>query len=462
MTEPVTTAARTPAASAAPVLRSPWLVLTGIMLSGFLTAFDGSSVNIVVPAMTAAMNLAVHQAQWVMTGFFLAVVGLLLPCGALADRVGRRGLYLTGTLVFAGGALLSGLAPAFPLLVAARLVQGLGTALMAATNIAFLVQYFPAGQRGKAVGAYSTVVMIGNFSGPAVAGFLIAWLSWRWVFWLNVPVGLLAFALGWFTLPRRNRTGGAPAAEPAGGAFDWPGALLGVAAVTSLVWGLSRLGERLALAWFAAAGVLLGLFLLVESRAPAPMLKLALLRRRGFALGVLGQLLHYATIAGATFAVPFTLMRVLGYGSAQTGLVMMVLSICASVGAPLGGALADRFNRPLVAAGSMALVTAGYLWLFRLGMSLVEAGSALGLVGAGGGAFMVVNRVVVNENLPAADLSVGNALHNTARRTGRLLGVAVAAALGGAGDGVFQALPPLLFCALVAAVGVPVALRARR
>ena len=370
--------------------RAPWYVVGTVCIGAFMGQLDVSIVTLALPHIGADLHVGAGAVQWVALSYLLMLTGTLAAVGQLADRFGRKLLYTYGFAVFTAGSLLCGLAPDLGLLIAARLLQGFGAALLQANSVALIAATLPRRQLARGIGVQGAAQASGLALGPVLGGLLLALGGWRLIFLVNLPAGLLGLVLGRFLLPR---TRFAPADERGAARFDWGGAVLLAAALSALMLLISLAHELLrsparvlALATLAAA-LLVGL-LARERRARTPLLDLELLRRPALALGLGSAAAAYLVMFGALYAVPYYLAAD-HIPVALAGLQLAALPVALGIVAPLAGRLAGRIDarhradgdRPghtggLAGGVSVAggLLTGGGLLLAALGL-LVLAGA---------------------------------------------------------------------------------------
>ena len=363
-----------PAATSA--ARSPWLIFSAIAVGNFMATLDGSIVNVALPVIGADVGAGVGRVEAVVTAFLATAALTLLPLGRLGDRVGHRRVYVAGLSVFTLGSVLCGLAGGLGALVAARVAQALGAAAMMSIGPAVVTAAFPARQRGQAIGAIGSVVAVGLTVGPPLGGFITQLLSWRWIFLVNLPVGILGVAWALRALPPDAPR---PAAVARGRSF----------------LGLDVLG------------------------------------RRPVALGLLAGLCSYAAMFASTLLTPFYLAIVRGLPPGGVGAILIAVPVAMSVASPVAGWLSDRFGTRRLPALGAALLGAGLFALSLAGPAdpLWTVVARLALCGLGMGLIQAPNNSAVMGALPRDRLGSGGGLLATARSVGMVLGVEVAGAL---------------------------------
>jgi EmrB/QacA subfamily drug resistance transporter len=425
-----------------------WWVVGTVCVGAFLGQLDASIAGLVLPTLEEAFRAPVAAVEWVAIAYLLTLAALVVPFGRLADLAGRKRLYTVGFLVFIAGSALCGLAPTLGWLVAFRVVQAVGAALLQANSVAIVAAAAGPRALGRAVGVQGAAQAVGLAVGPSVGGLLIALVGWRWVFFIAVPFGLLGAALGWLILPRTARPAagdgardGAPTPGPARERFDWAGAALFGPAVAA---GLLVLTEGNAWGWtsprlvglVAAAVTLLGAFLLAERRAPAPLVDFELFRDRVFGTGIVAGLLSYTVLFGSLFLLPFYFQRVLGLAPAEAGLALSPVPLALGLVAPVAGALSDRLGSRLPTVAGMVLTTVALLALAALAAApggalavALPALAALAVLGLGLGLFTPPNNSAVMGSAPPHRLGVAGGILNMTRSLGTSAGVAATGAV---------------------------------
>ena len=356
-----------------------WWIFWTIATGTFFSVVDHGSVLIALPGIESHFDATLESVQWVVVAYALTISVLLLPMGRLGDVVGRRNVYVAGTAIFVLGSLGSTFAPDLNILITCRVLQGVGSGMVQGCGMGMFIAAFPDSERGKALGMHLSMVGLGAIAGPVLGGFLVAWLGWQWVFFVNVPTGTIVLALSWFLLERGPNSGRNRQGER--GAFDWIGA--GLSGIILLVM-LLLVGNGNALGWLsvlaitggASVVVLSAAFVWWELRTKSPMLELRLFANRIFGLGVAAAWLSFFGTSAARFMMPFYLQRVLAYSPEQVGLMMIPAALCMVVIGPFSGRLSDRFGWQAFTIGGISLTAAG---AFVFAFSLNEQ-SSVGLI----------------------------------------------------------------------------------
>jgi EmrB/QacA subfamily drug resistance transporter len=390
-----------------------------------MATLDGSIVNVALPTLGVALDARIDRLEWIVAGYLLTLSVTLLVAGRLGDLFGHRRVYAAGLALFTIGSGFCGAAPSLELLVAARVLQALGASLTMAVGPAIVTAVFPPQMRGRALGSIGSVVSIGLTIGPPLGGAILQALSWRWIFLVNLPVGLLGIAWALRVLPAQPPVKGAR--------FDGLGALLLGGALGLALLALDTLPDPAfqTTPLLMAAG-LAAVFLAVRlRRAPEPIIDATLLRLPGVGSALLAGLLSYVAMFTSTLLTPFLLTRVFRLPPGGVGAFLTAVPLAMAVTAPASGWLADRFGgRALPAIGMGLLAAALYgLSLAGPGSALPSIAARLALCGVGMGLFQSPNNSAVMGALPRPKLGAGGGLLATSRNVGMAVGVAIAGSL---------------------------------
>lgn len=402
-----------------------WQIFLVVATGVFMSTLDSSMVNIALPVIMDEFHSPLHKTEWVVMIYLFTITVTLLLWGHLGDRLGRRRIYAAGMLIFAVSSLFCAMSPGIHWLISCRFAQALGAAMMMSTGPAIIKETFPPEQLGRGLGLIGVAVSLGLMTGPPLGGLLIEFYSWRSIFYVTVPIGLVFFLLAGLILPEPAKTG-QPEKFDLFGSVAWAGSiillLLAATHVTAPSWSAARL-----LATIAAS--LLGFYFFIkhEIRSPAPLLHLKLFNNRIFNTGILSAVISFAVLFSAILLIPFFLDRVLLLSPAQIGLVMMAIPLSVLVIAPLSGWLYDYVGAQYLCSLGMLLSSLSLLALAGLtaGASSVAVAVKLALLGFGQAMFLSPNSASVLARADRSFTGVSSGLLATARNLGMLLGVAM-------------------------------------
>ena len=433
-----------PGAAAPARAVSPGLVLALTAVSFFMVSLDALVVVTALPAIHHSVGGSIGTLEWAVNAYALTFAAGIITAAALGERLGRRRVYVAGLALFTLASAACAVAPNSGLLIAARAVQGLGSAAVTPLALTILASVFPAERRGAAVGIFGGISGLAVAGGPLVGGAVTQGLDWHWIFWINVPIGVLAVAGSLLFLPAgrtAHATGAATRAGSSAGAaapLDLPGAVLAVAGSALVAWGLVRVGESgwgdgLALAGLLGGLAVLACFVAWERRAAAPMLPLRLFGSRTFTAASIAAFMSFGAIMAAAFLTAQYFQLGLGYSPLGAGLRLLPWTATPMLVAPVAGALADRIGtRPLLVTG-LALQAGGLAWV----AALATAGPAgygryvLPFVIAGVGISMAIPTVPTAAlgAVPPGDVGRASGVSNTMQRFGGAFGIALASAI---------------------------------
>ncbi len=423
-----------PAAFPAPPLlyaRIPaWLAVAIACLSSFMVVMDGAIVNVALPAIQADLQLSAVQLQWVVDAYLLALGGCMLLAARASDLYGRKPILQGGLLLFTMASLWGGLAENGTALLIARAMQGLGASALATSTLAVIVAVHPGGAaRGRAISLWAASSAIASAVGVVLGGILTAQANWRWVMFVNVPLGALLMAAVSACLSNATPL----AARPR---LDWPGALCITLGMGSLMLGISQStvqgwGSATVLLALAAAALLLTTFVVVETRARQPLIRLDIFDIPNVRLGNLVVLGLGAALTASTFFTSLLLQSVSGYGAMDTGLSLLPMALTLALAAIVSRPLMDRGVRRLPFYGGL-ISAAGLAWLSDVPAQALFLQHVLGptlLVGLGLGLMLMTATHTALDGVPGKDTGLASGLFNTARQLGAALGVAILSTL---------------------------------
>ncbi|MCT9084440.1 MFS transporter [Streptomyces fulvoviolaceus] len=408
------------------------LVITSV--AGFMAALDNLVVTTALPSIRKDLGGGMDDLEWTVSAYTLTFAVLLMTGAALGDRFGRRRLFLTGLTIFTGASAAAAMAPGIDSLIAARAVQGVGAAIMMPLTLTLLTAAVPVAKRGMAYGIWGAVNGLAVASGPLIGGSLTEHISWQWIFWLNVPLGLALLPLARLRLAESFGTGSR---------LDIPGTLLASGGLFGIVYGLVRgpaegwTGSLVLTGLFAGAALLVG-FVLYSTRAKNPMLPMRLFRSRAFAGINAASLLMFLGMFGSIFLLSQYMQGVLGYSPTEAGLRMLPWTGMPMLVAPIAGILSDRIGgRPVVATG-LFLQAAGLAYMAAVATTDASYASQLpGLIisGVGMALFFAPAANLVMSSVIPKEQGIASGANNALREVGGALGIAVMASIFSAQGG---------------------------
>ncbi|MET0966699.1 MAG: MFS transporter [Nakamurella sp.] len=410
-------------------MNRPRLTLLAVALATFMTYLDNNIINVAIPAIERDLHLTTSGLEWVVSSYILVFASLLLAGGRLADVWGRRRLFLIGLSIFTGASLVAGFAGSVDVLVISRAVQGLGAALVTPTTLAIISATFPQGrQRATAVGIWSGVGALALAVGPLLGGLLSQYLSWGWIFFINVPVGLATLLLAAFAI-RESRESSAPSR------IDVPGVITSAGALFALTFALIEGQDRgwtspLILASFGIAAILGGIFVALQTRVPDPMVKMSLFRDRVFTGGLIALMMWGFGLFGIYFFTSLYLQGVLGFSPTEAGAAFVPMALLMAAGAVISERVSHRLGAHRVVAVAMLLMAGGIASVSLLG---ADAGfgalmPSFAAIGIGGGLTVPLTSSVLDA-MPRAEAGVASGIFNASREVSGLLGITVIGAV---------------------------------
>jgi EmrB/QacA subfamily drug resistance transporter len=405
-----------------------WLTLAAVSVGLFMIMLDNTVVNVALPSIQRDLDADLSELQWIVTGYALTFAAFLLVGGKVADAYGRRRIFVVGIAVFTLASLLCGLAESSEMLIGARVLQGTGAALMNPATLSIIAATFPPRERGTAIGIWAGVSALALAIGPLVGGLITEHLNWNWIFFINVPVGLVGIAAS-FALIDESR-------DETHERLDLPGLVTSGVGLFALTYGLIEANHY---GWtsarivgsFVVAAIAFIAFILLERHQRAPMLPLELFRNRTFTGANLSMLLVALSMFGVFFFVSLFMQNILGYSAVQAGAAFLPMTILIILVAPLAGRTADRVgSRGLMTLG-MILISIQLLLFSRLAddASYWHLLPSLVIGGLGMALTMTPSTAAATRAVPVDKAGIGSAVLNSARQVGGTMGIAVMGAI---------------------------------
>ena len=411
--------------------RNPWLVLVVVCMAQFMVILDATIVNVALPSIQADLGMSEADLQWVVNAYALTFGGFLLLGGRAGDLAGRKLVFLVGVVIFSAASLLCGIAPTSEFLIVFRGAQGLGAALIAPAALSIITTTFAEGQeRTKAMGVWAAIAVGGGAVGLVLGGMLTDWLSWPWIFFVNVPVGIVVFAAAWRLVPESKD-------EREHKSFDLAGAVTVTAGLLALVYGIVKAQEK---GWtslhtggfFAAAILLIAAFLVIEKRSAEPLVRLSIFRIATVRSANATMFLVAAGLFAMFFFNTLYLQRVLGYSALEAGLAFLPFTAGIIIGAGLSQGLVPKLGAREVPLIGMPLAITGLLLFTRLepgGSYLIDFLPGVMLASIGMGLTFVPVTLIATSGISNDDAGLASGLFNTSQQIGGALGLAILSTL---------------------------------
>jgi EmrB/QacA subfamily drug resistance transporter len=406
-----------------------WWTLGAVAVGLFMIMLDNTVVNVAVPSIQRDLDVGLSELQWIVTGYALSFAALMLTGGKLADMLGRRRIFVIGIVIFTIASLFCGLAESGESLIAWRIVQGVGAALMNPATLAIISATFPPRQRGMAIGIWAGVSALALAIGPLVGGLLTEHLSWSWVFFVNVPVGVLGVAASYLLIDESRDMSEEQRLDLAGLVTSGLGLFAltyGLIEANTYGWSSARIVGS-----FVAAAVLLGSFVILELRQRVPMLDLTLFRNGTFAGANVVILMVGLAMFGVFFFVSLYMQNILGFSAVQAGAAFLPMTVLIILVAPIAGKLSDRIGSRWLMTGGMTLLGIQLLYYSTLGTTanFWDLLPALLIGGVGMALTMTPSAAAIIGSVPTDKAGVGSAVMNSMRQVGGSIGVALIGAI---------------------------------
>lgn len=410
------------------IYKKRWLILFTVLSATFMSTLDGSIVNVALPDMSIKLNVDMAGIEWVVTSFLITVAATILIFGRLGDMIGKTRVFKYGLVVFTMGSLLCGLTSSLPLLITARIIQAIGASATMATNQGIITQVFPVNERGRALGVLGTFVALGSMAGPPIGGVIVSAISWRYIFLINVPIGIIVFVLTMKIFPKPHMVYGEK--------LDTKGASLFVIS-TVLLFGALGQGQTtgynnpIILSAFAISFVTFVLFIMIEYKIDIPLLQLSIFKNSLFSVSILCAFISFITISASNIILPFYFQDTLKFSPAATGFFMMVSPIVLSVVAPFSGYMSDKIGSEILTLIGLTFTSLGLFFI----SSLTEKSSVITLMiyivimTLGNGMFQSPNNSLVMSTVAKDKLGIAGSVNALIRNLGFVLGTSLSTVL---------------------------------
>ncbi|WP_138493752.1 MFS transporter [Paenibacillus pinistramenti] len=402
-----------------------WIILIVMNLFTFMSTLDGSIVNIALPVISKNLNLPVAKTEWVVTSYLMTICAAILFFGKLGDIAGKIKIFKIGMVIFIIGSALCGFSQTLPLLIASRVIQAVGAAMTMANSQGIVTDIFPSTERGKALGLVGTFVSLGSIAGPSLGGVIVSALGWEYIFWVNLPVGIIAFIFGVKVLPKdltRLKV-----------KMDASGSVLFTLFILALFSGL-LLGQQYGygntgiITALILAALLIAVFLWMESGKQAPLLQLSMFKNPLFSLSITCGFLVFVANFCYNIIAPFYAQSILNLSPSHAGFLLMLFPIVMVVVAPLSGALSDKIGSELLTFIGLIVSVIAQVGFANLheGSSVPVVGVWIALLGLGNGVFQSPNNSLVMSRIPKTQLGIAGSINSLIRNVGMVVGITLA------------------------------------
>lgn len=405
--------------------RSRWTILFVVVMATFMATLDSSIVNVALPVMSDTMNVTSESIAWVVSAYLIAISAAILIFGKLGDILGQTKVFQFGLIIFTTGSFLCGVTDSFGWLILARVVQAVGAAGTMANSQGIITRSFPENERGRALGINGAFVALGALVGPPLGGLIISVASWEYLFWINVPIGIIVFLLGVKFYPKHVGTQKVK--------IDVLGGVLFVIAIVPLFIALEQsislgFGHFMVIASIAVSIAGFILFYQVEKRSKTPLLPMDIFRNKWFTVSLFCAFVSFIAISFSTIIMPFYLQDLLKLSPATAGLLLAIFPLVLGIVAPISGHLSDRIGSEFLTLLGLILTALGLFLLSTLDSnpSYMTMGIFIALIGGGNGLFQSPNTSLVMSSLPKKDFGIGGSMNALVRNIGLVAGITFA------------------------------------
>ncbi|MDR1461207.1 MAG: MFS transporter [Campylobacteraceae bacterium] len=407
------------------VQKNRWKIFISVSLFTFMATLDGSIVNIALPTIADSLNVPMNKSIWIVAVYMISICTFLVLFGKIGDIAGKIKVFRIGTLIFVSGTFLAGLANSLDTLVAARVVQALGASMTMSTNLGIITEIFKPQERGKALGFIGSVVSLGSITGPSVGGIIVHYLPWSYIFWLNIPFGLLTLFLGVKYLPKD--------VSKTKSSIDFVGFFIYAAAIT-LFFGSMFMGQEVGFGntmiqiLLTLSLALAILFIKYEYGKNSPLIEFAIFKNKAVTVGLICALIVFGANFFFAILMPFYLQTARGYTPSAAGFIMMAFPIVMVVAAPIAGSLAYKLGAgKLTILGLSLIALVNFLFIFiKIDMNIAYFITLVGLIGLGNAIFQSPNNTIIMSSVDKKYLGVLGSLNALARNVGNIVGVTFA------------------------------------
>ena len=398
-----------------------WMTLFIVITMSFMSCLDSSIVNVALPVLTKELKTSLSSIEWVVVSYLIIICSTILIFGRLGDMIGKAHIFKFGIILFTIGSFLCGLCHSLQLLVICRVIQGIGASAYMANNQGIITQTFPNNERGKALGILAAAVALGTMIGPPLGGFILSVLSWNSIFFVNVPIGIIALIFSIKVLPK---------AECSNEKMDKKGALL-FSTGTVFLFGSLILGQKTGYDnLFIMLAILIGILMIVffikrELKETQPLLELQLFKNKIFSLSLVCAFISSISISASIILIPFYLQNTIKISTAKSGLFMMIFPIIVAIISPAAGRISDKIGSELITLGGLLLMSIGFLLMSLLNefSPLIMFVTFISIMAVGQGLFQPANNSLIMSSVPKNKLGIAGSINSLVRNFAQIAGV---------------------------------------
>lgn len=409
-------------------IKKEWAILLTVLPMTFMTTLDSSIVNVALPTMAKELNTSMAGIEWVVTSYLIVICATILLFGKLGDILGKTRIFKFGIGVFTIGSLLCGFSNTLFMLILSRIVQAIGAGAAMATNQGIITETFPPNERGRALGMTGTAVALGTMVGPTLGGLIVSIAPWKYIFLINIPIGILVYIGVIKILPFKKKASDFK--------IDVKGSILFMISITLLFTSIN-FGQSLGFTnmfivmSFIISLILFAIFIRVEKNSNNPMLDIKIFKNRLFSLSIFCGFTSFISIGAVNIILPFYYQDVLSLSPSAAGLMMTVSPIILAVVAPLSGYLSDKMGSEKISALGLSILSIGIisLVLFNVNTPLIVVGILVGLLSLGSGIFQSPNNSLIMSTVEKNELGIAGSINGLVRNLGTTTGIALSTSI---------------------------------
>lgn len=403
------------------------ITLFVVVAMSFMATLDSSIVNVALPVMSSKMNVPLSSIEWVVASYSIIICSTLLFFGRLGDIIGKSKVFQSGTVLFTIASLLCGLCQSFTPLIICRFIQGIGASAYMANNQGIITELFPKEKRGKALGILVAAVALGTMIGPPAGGFIISALNWNFIFWINVPIGIIVLLLGMKYLPKSARNN--EQMDRVGAVLQFGGTVLLFGALIEAQ--KTGFANPYILAAILLSIILIALFIGLEKKHKQPLLELNIFKNVQFSLNLICALTSFVCIAASIILLPFYLQNTLKLTPGQAGLFMMLSPLILAVLSPVCGNISDKIGSEVMTLVGLLLMSLGFFFMSRLyeHSSIISCAVFVSTIAVGQSLFQPANNSLIMSTCPKNKLGIVGSISSLVRNLGQIVGITLSTTL---------------------------------